>query len=91
MTLCKFFRYNATFLLPALLVFVAGCESTPTATEQNFGASVRHMIEVQTAQTNKTDPGLDGQKAEAVLDAYRKDVAKPKDVERDLIQIKLGN
>jgi hypothetical protein len=91
MTLNKIFIHNFAFLLPLSLILFTGCESTPTATEQDFGASVRNMIELQTAQPGDTGLGLDGQKAEAVLDSYRQDVGKPKDVERDIIQINLGN
>ena len=91
MSLNNSFIRNIIFLLPLTLVLFTGCESTPTATEQNFGASVRNMIELQTTQPAETALGLDGQKAEAVLESYRQDVAKPKDVERDIIQINLGN
>ena len=91
MTLFEMLKRNVNFLLPAMLALLAGCESTPTATEQDFGSSVRNMIEMQTAQPGEEGQGLDGQKAEAVLGIYREDVAKPKNVERDIIQINLGN
>lgn len=77
--------------LPLLaILLLVGCESAPTASERNFGSSVRNMIEMQTAQPGYRGFGLDGRKAEALLDTDRKDVADPKKVEEDLIQIHLG-
>jgi hypothetical protein len=90
MTLLEMLKHSAKLMIPATLALLAGCESTPTATEQDFGSSVRNMIEMQTAQPGEEGLGLDGQKAEAVLGIYREDVAKPKNVERDIIQINLG-
>ncbi|MGB5254631.1 MAG: hypothetical protein WBN68_18135, partial [Sedimenticolaceae bacterium] len=58
--------------------------------EANFGSSVRNAIALQTADPNSNAPGLDGEKAGAVLQTYRGDVAKPEKVERDLIRINLG-
>ena len=79
-----------TFTLLLSILLLTGCESAPTALERNFGSSVRNMIELQTAQPGDRGFGMDGRKAEAVLDRYRKDVADPKEVEQQLIQIHLG-
>jgi chaperonin GroEL (HSP60 family) len=89
------FKHNrhhltATILMLATSAFVAGCESTPTALERNFGSSVRNMIELQTAQPGYRGYGMDGQKSEAVWQSYRKEVADPKKVEQSIIQIQLG-
>lgn len=89
MYLFKIIKQTAKFTMPAALL-LAGCQFTPPATERNFGASVRNMIAVQTAKPIENPSGLDGQKAEAVLDIYRKDVAEPKKVEQDIIEIDLG-
>jgi len=73
-----------------IAALVAGCANTtpkPTAVESNFGNSVRNMIEAQTydpstlssPSTDVIESG-DGQRLEAVLDAYRTDVAKPESV-----------
>ena len=83
-------QWFVSILLAAAVLFGLGCESQPTAVEANFGSSVRNAIALQTAQPGQPVPGLDGVKAEAVLEAYRGDVAKPERVERDLIQINLG-
>jgi hypothetical protein len=83
-------RNTTKCLIPFILAVLAGCTSAPTVSEQNFGSSVRNMIELQTARANEKGHGLDGQKAEVILDMYRSDVAKPKEVERDIIEINLG-
>jgi starvation-inducible outer membrane lipoprotein len=76
-------------ILTTSLLF-AGCESAPTALEQNFGSSVRNMIELQSAQPGYQGHGLDGRKSEAVLEVYRAEVGDPKQVDQEIIQIKLG-
>jgi len=76
--------------LLAAIALLAGCESTPTALEQNFGSSVRNMIELQTAQPGYQGFGMDGRKGEAVLENYRKDVAEPKKVEESILRIQVG-
>jgi hypothetical protein len=85
--------YNKQTLRVALLAsftLLAGCESTPTALERNFGSSVRNMLELQRAHPGYKGSGMDGQKSEVVLETYRQDVAEPKKVEENLIQIHLG-
>ena len=64
--------------LPAILV---GCQTAPSKVEENFGTSVRHMIAVQTEPDAQTGYGLDGNKAELLLDRYRTDAAEPESVE----------
>jgi type IV pilus biogenesis protein CpaD/CtpE len=68
----------------AMAALVMACASKPTETERNFGASVRNMIEAQTADpstlsapSTETIEDSDGRRLEAVLDVYRTDVAKP--------------
>jgi len=88
----KLFDSTGKLLLAAMVSLLLGCESVPekTALEQNFGSSVRAMIVNQTTDPDSNAPGLNGQKVEAVLGIYETDVAKPKKVEQDIIQIKLG-
>lgn len=61
------------------LTLMTGCaewNSHPVVTEQNFGHAVNNMIENQTlypehGRNDKPTLGLDGQKAEGVIRAYR--------------------
>lgn len=84
---------GAGLVMAALLT---GCSHwDPVAVEEDFGNSVHHMIQAQTydpeaARNPPADPPteLDGQKASEVLKAYRKDVAKPEEVE-DAININI--
>ena len=89
----ELFNSTSKLLLAAMVSLLLGCETVPekTALEQNFGSSVRTMIEMQTAKPDDKTHGLHGQKGEAVQDIYVKDVAKPKKVEQDIIRIRLGN
>ncbi|MEJ2694279.1 MAG: hypothetical protein P8166_14875 [Candidatus Thiodiazotropha sp.] len=87
------FNHNTpyrTFALLAVIALLAGCESTPTALERNFGSSVRNMIELQTAPPGYRGFGMDGRKAEALLENYRKDVAETKKVEESTLRIQVG-
>ena len=81
----------------AAALVLAGCSGEPTQTQTNFGVSVRQMIQAQTADpstlTNASDEpldGSDGRRTEAVLEAYRTDVAKPETV-NDNVVISLDN
>lgn len=68
-----------------------GCATEPDVTQDpDFGQSVRQMIAIQTGDPWAGGTGLDGEKAAAVLRSYRKQVADPKKVEQDLIEINLG-
>ncbi|MEH6824760.1 MAG: hypothetical protein V7629_12720 [Motiliproteus sp.] len=91
MYLVTIVKQTALYIIPLAIPLLAGCQTPPSALEQNFGSSVRNMIQLQTAQSAERGSGIDGQKAEAVLGAYRADVAKPKSVEQGIIQIRLGN
>jgi len=69
-------------LLPVLLA--AGCASEPTATERNFGDSVRSMVRAQVSDpstlanpSEATVDSTDGQMLEGALEAYRLTVADP--------------
>ncbi len=78
------------FVTCALL---AGCSMhEPTRVDENFGNSVRHMVEVQTynpqaARAPSTEPPtqMDGQKGAAVLDSYRSAVGSPSAVQKPLL------
>ena len=86
-------------VVTALIVvsLTSGCATEPTATEADFGNSVRQMIRAQTYNPDTLEnpsrepvTGLDGEYAEAVVDAYKGDIAKPEQV-RNEIQINVGN
>ncbi|MEJ2402981.1 MAG: hypothetical protein P8171_01630 [Candidatus Thiodiazotropha sp.] len=83
-------RHYRTVALLAGIALLTGCESSPTALEQNFGSSVRDMIELQTAQPGYQGFGMAGRKGEAVLENYRKDVAEPKAVQQNTLRIQVS-
>jgi hypothetical protein len=73
-------RGGKTILVGLVIAaFLGGCAS-PTS-EDDFGNSVRRMIEAQKyippEQAERRLPVLDGQKAEASIEQYRKDVGNP--------------
>lgn len=79
-----------------LMVLMAGCATKPTISQENFGASVRQMIEAQTNDpqaARNPDPEaisiLDGQQAVEVIEVHRKHVAKPQEIHNE-IQINVG-
>ncbi len=80
-----------TFLI-AVSITMAACASTdPTRVEDDFGNSVRHMVQSQIydkeAANNparKPPMGIDGVQAESVLDVYREHVGNPKKVSDSL-------
>ena len=85
-----------TVFLALLAATLAGCASGPTAVEEDFGNSVRAMIRGQTLdpaaseRNGSTPPDVsDGQRAEGVLEAYRKDVSAPSEVGRG-IDVRVG-
>jgi hypothetical protein len=84
------YELTAVILILALNALLLGCESTPTAIEQNFGSSVRNMIELQTAHPGYQGAGMSGQKGEAVWRSYRAEVANPKKVDQRVIQIQMN-
>ena len=81
-----------TVTVPAVCAFLvlAGCETPPTALEEDFGSSVRNTIALQTAQPGQETPALDGVKADNSFRAYQKEVAKP-EASRELININVGD
>jgi hypothetical protein len=83
-------RHYSLFVPLLIATLLAGCETTPTALEQNFGSSVRKMLEQQTAPPGYKGFGMDGEKSQVLLKSYRQDVAKPQNVEKSILQIKLG-
>jgi hypothetical protein len=71
---------------------IVGCATNDEYWETaDFGNSVRHTIALQTANAGSSGTGLDGAKAQTVLNAYRQDVAAPKSAERDIILRMSGN
>ena len=75
--------------LSLVLLGLAGCNST-SAVEDDFGNSVRQMVDAQKANPEVSnnpdrDPvdGTDAERVVRVLKTYREDVAQPSDVRRD--------
>jgi type IV pilus biogenesis protein CpaD/CtpE len=87
----KHFVIGMTCLIQS--AFLAGCDTTGmTRTEQDFGNSVRHMVEVQTynpeaARNPSTEPPteMDGARAGAVLETYRTEIGKPSEVDKPIV------
>ena len=91
-------NYNTRIVLSAVMLLglfsTMGCTTTstdPIRVEQDYGNSVRHMIQAQTynpeaAENPPLEPpeGIDGPKGRRVLETYRTDVSKPKEVERPI-------
>jgi len=71
------------------LVAIGGCETSPTATEADFGNSVRSMVRNQTVNPDPADAvpveSGDGVRTRNGLEVYRADVARPEQVKKDLI------
>ena len=72
----------------ALVTVVAGCVSYPE--RQDFGEAVRHMQAAQTALPGMPVEPHDGERARAILDVHRGDIAAPKDVTSDIV-INIGS
>ncbi len=70
---------NAIFIVFASSIFLSGCadwRSKPVVVDNNWGNSVSNMVEAQTLNPNaayadKPVVGLDGQKSEGNIKAYR--------------------
>ena len=77
------------WLLPLVALGLSGCATEQSLTQEKFGDSVRHMISEQAYEPGDETPGLDGDKSRRVIHTYREDVAKPKSVEKKIINIKL--
>ena len=76
-----------------MVLLIGGCVSSePKRLDAAFGSSVANMIEAQTLNPHAADVGpspvmgMDGQKAEGNLEAYRQDVQKKTEV-RDVINV----
>ncbi len=80
--------------LALIAVALTACSTRdPDTIDKDFGNSVRRMMEAQKYDppTPRGDPmPMDGYKAQEVLAAYRKDVAKPKEVQKP-VQIIVGS
>lgn len=85
MTMAATLRGILAFVATFGLLLATGCtHSDPVRVEQDYGNSVRHMLNAQiynpeAAEHPIIDPPrpLDGEKAEAVIRSYRSDVPKP--------------
>jgi len=79
-------RRSPLLTLCALAALGAGCADPEERLENaDFGNSVRNTIALQTDYAGSAGTGLDGQKAEAILKAYRADVGNRKQVEKDIV------
>jgi hypothetical protein len=90
MNMKKTIRFGAGCLVGCGSLLLGACATDANEPTTEFGASVRHMIVIQTEDPGTDAPPMDGQTAEAVLNAYRDDVADRKRVEKDLLKIQLG-
>jgi len=72
------------WLLTPLLV--AACATDQDPDNLRFGESVRNTIALQTNDPNAGAFGLDGEKAEKTMRAYRGDVGQPQSVENASIE-----
>ncbi len=73
----------------APLLIVGGCATGPKAVENDFGNSVRHMTQAQTADptapadSNPLDHG-DGTRINGAIEAYRNSATDPKAVKEQM-------
>ena len=65
---------------------LAGCAAFQEPDNIQFGDSVRHMIALQTTDPDPGARGLDGEKAEQTMRAYRGNVGSPQNVENANIE-----
>ena len=54
-------------LLTLLAAVLSGCATEPSATQKEFGSSVKHMISAQTYEPGDEITGLDGEKSRGLL------------------------
>ncbi len=88
----------ATAAVVLAAMTLAACTTTdPTRVEEDFGNSVRHMVNAQiydqeAAQNPPKDPpmGIDAVQAEAVLKVYREHVGDPEEV-TDTLRINISD
>jgi type IV pilus biogenesis protein CpaD/CtpE len=89
---------SRTGIASLVALLLIGCTQwDPIAVEEDFGNSVRHMIQAQTydPEARKNPPAdppteLDGQKASEILKTYRSDVGKAEEV-KNAIDINVRN
>ena len=78
-------RCHTLLVLCPIVGLMAGCAWDEERLESaDFGESVRYTIALQTEYPGSAGTGMDAQKAANVMRAYREDVAKPKQVEKDI-------
>ena len=90
-------KLSGAVLALSAAVLITGCTySDPARVEQDFGKSVRNMVKAQTynpeaSRRPRVGPpeGLDGNRGNRALEAYRGDVAKPEEIKQP-IQINIG-
>ena len=80
---------NGYALILCGMLLAACTSSTPTKVLDSYGTSVNNMIAEQTYSPEDEVEELDGEKARVILDAYRKDVPNPQQVERPVIEVSL--
>ncbi len=81
-----------------LLMLITGCaewNSAPVVVQQNFGRAYHAMVKNQTlypehGQTVNPTLGLDGQKAQTVIKAYRTPATQPLDKAKEGVQFNVG-
>jgi hypothetical protein len=90
-------KISSGLLLALTLGATTGCSGAKTATEADFGNSVRQMSQAQTLNpTTRSLPDPDpidygdGERLNNVMETYRQDVSKPETVKEDIV-INLGN
>jgi type IV pilus biogenesis protein CpaD/CtpE len=76
--------------LAAAMAVTAGCATGPEAVEEDFGNSVRHMTQVQTANPSapmdaKAIDHGDGERANSAIEAYRKDVGEREEIKQEVV------
>lgn len=70
----------------AMVVLVAGAAGCVVYPEkQDFGESVRHVQAIQVARPIMATAPQDGERAKAVLEAYRRDISEPQEVQNDIV------
>jgi hypothetical protein len=78
-------RRGFALTLCSLAAIVSGCAwEEPDWESADFGDAVRQNIALQTEYPGSAGTGMDAQKAANVMQAYREDVAKPEQAERDI-------
>ena len=84
-------------LLSAALAALAGCATSETATEADFGNSTAALKRAQAADPSKIDnpstepvTGVDPDYAGNVIEAMRENVSKPEQVKKP-IEIRVGD